>query len=137
MVDGKFEGARHGTVGLSTALSLRCPPITLSGLASALLRGRFHAGASHITDCLDSLPDGLALVLEVLEDFMDDIPPERLVKVFLIQLDHLMCEPSRHEAVNRQVKRLARIERSLCPRLGHKEGLFRPRQPVLLRVKFV
>jgi len=84
VVDREFEGARHGSMGLTTASSLRCTPVTLTGSTATFLWRWLLTRASDVATRLRSLPNELASMLEVLKYFVHDVSAQGLVKVFLI-----------------------------------------------------
>jgi len=106
-------------MGFATTSTLWCPLVTLPRCASSLLCSRFYARTGYITTCLDSLPHSLAQMLVISKDIMDNIPPERLVKVLLVQLNQLICEVTRDEAVHWHSEGLFRVKWPLSPRLSH------------------
>lgn len=137
MVDGVLERAGHRAVRLATASSLWRSSITDSSGTSTLLWSGLLTGTCRITACLDTLPNSLALMLEELEDVVNDISPQWLVKDVLIELNSLISEPASDKAVDWQVKRLLRVEGSLRPGLSHEHGLVRFRQAVLGCIELV
>ena len=76
-------------------------------------------------------------MLEELEDVVNDISPQWLVKDVLIELNSLISEPASDKAVDWQVKRLLRVEGSLRPGLSHEHGLVCFRQAVLGCIELV
>ena len=131
MVDGVLEGAGHRAVRLTTTSSLWRSPITDSSGTSTLLWSGLLTGTCRITTCLDTLPNSLALMFKVLEDVVNNISPQWLVKDVLVEFNSLISEPASDKAVDRQVERLLRVKRSLRPGLSHEHGLIRSRQAVL------
>ena len=107
-------------MSFTTTSSLRCTPVTLSSGASTLLWSGLLARTCHITRCLDSLPHGLALVLEVFESFVDDITAQGLVESGLIEDSELICEATTHELINRHFEVFIGVKWPLCPRLSYK-----------------
>ena len=87
VVNWEFKTARDWTMGNTTTLSLRCSLVSLSGSSTTFLWRWFDTRALNITDCLRSLPDRLAFMLEVLEHVVYDVSAKWLVPDFLIELN--------------------------------------------------